>query len=65
MNRKHQQSIYRAKVNVGLMEENVAQIIGVMTINVDVSVKDVMHVKKLVFGIQLHIIVNYNCRYYG
>ena len=39
------------------MEENVIQIIGGITINVDVGVKNVMHVKKIMFGIFLHIIV--------
>ena len=46
MNRKHWQSIYHANVNVDLMEENVIQINCGITINVDVSVKNVMHVKK-------------------
>ena len=42
MNRKHHQSIYNANVNVNLMEENVIQINGGITINVDVSVKTCM-----------------------
>ena len=38
-------------VNVDLMEENVTQINGGIMINVDVSVKNVMYVKKIMFGI--------------
>ena len=43
-------------VNVGLMEENVIQINGGITINVDMSVTN-MYVKKIMFGILLHVIV--------
>ena len=57
MNQKHQQSIYHANVNVNLMEENVIQINGGIMINVDVSVKNIMYVKKIMFGILLHVIV--------
>ena len=57
MNRKHQQSIYHAIVNVNLMEENVIQINGGITIDVDVNVKNVIYVKKIMVGIQLHVIV--------
>ena len=39
------------------MEENVIQIDGGITINVDVSVKNVMYVKKIMFGILLHVAV--------
>ena len=39
------------------MEENVIQINGGITINVDVNVKNVMYVKKIMFGILLHVIV--------
>ena len=42
MNRKHQQSIFQVIVNVDLMEQNVSQINGKITINVDVSVKKFM-----------------------
>ena len=38
-------------VNVDLMEQNVSRINGKITINVDVSVKKIMHVKKFMFGI--------------
>ena len=37
------------------MEENVIQINGGTTINVDVSVKNVMYVKKIMFGILWNI----------
>ena len=39
------------------MEENVIQINGRITINVDVSVKSVMFVKKIIFEILLHVVV--------
>ena len=39
------------------MDENVIQInVGIM-INVDVSVKNVIYVKKIMFGILLHVVV--------
>ena len=57
MNQKHKPSIYHVNVNVNLMEQNVSQINGGITINVDVSVKKFMLVKKIMFGILLHVIV--------
>ena len=39
------------------MGENVIQINGGIMINVDVSVKSVMYVKKIMLGILLHVIV--------
>ena len=33
------------------------QINGGITVNVDVSVKNLMHVKKIIFGILLHVLV--------
>ena len=39
------------------MEENVTQISGRIIINVDVSVKNVMDVKNIMFEILLHVIV--------
>ena len=39
------------------MEEDVVQIKGGITINVDVSVRKAMYVKKITFGILLHVIV--------
>ena len=44
-------------VNVNLMEQNVSQIIGEITINVDASVKNIIYVKKIMFGILLYVIV--------
>ena len=38
------------------MEENVIQINGGITINVDVSVENVMHVKKIIFEILSHAV---------
>ena len=39
------------------MGKNIIQINGGMTINVDASVKNVMYVKKIIFGILLHVVV--------
>ena len=39
------------------MEKVVTQINGGIMINVDASVKNVMHVKKIMFGILLYVIV--------
>ena len=39
------------------MEENVIQIGGGITININVSVKNVAYVKKIMFGILLHVVV--------
>ena len=39
------------------MEEKVAQMNGEITINVDVSIKSIIYVKKIMFGIILHVIV--------
>ena len=36
---------------------NVIQINGGITVNVDVSVKNIMYVKKIIFGILLHVVV--------
>ena len=54
-------------VNVVLMEENVIQINGGIMINVNVSVKNIMYVKKVMFGILLHVIVKMKIfsKYYG
>ena len=41
--------MYHANVNVNLMEENVIQINGEKTVNVDVSVKYIIYVKKIIF----------------
>ena len=39
------------------MEQNVIQLNGGITINVDVSVKNIIYVKKIMFEILLHVIV--------
>ena len=39
------------------MEENLIQINGGITINVDVTIKSVMYVKKILLEILLHVIV--------
>ena len=44
-------------VNVDLMEKSVIQINGGIIINVEVSVKNVMYVKKNMLGILLPVIV--------
>ena len=44
-------------VNVALVEQNVIQINGEITINVDVSIKYIMYVKKIMFGMLLNVIV--------
>ena len=41
--------MHHANVNVHLMEENLIQINGGVTINIDVSVKKIMCVKKIMF----------------
>ena len=40
-----------------LMEENVIQSNGEITVNIDVSVKNVMYVKKIIYEIMLHVFV--------
>ena len=57
MNRKHQQNIYHASANINLMERNVIQINGRITVNVDVSVKKIIYVKKNMFRILAHAFV--------
>ena len=45
------------RINVNLVEENVIYINGGITRNVDVSVKNVMFVKNIIFAILLHVVV--------
>ena len=47
-----------ANGNVDLMKKYVIQINDAKTINVNVNVKSVMYVKKILFRILLHITVN-------
>ena len=49
--------MYHANVNVDLLEDNVIHINGGITMNVGVSVKNVMYVKKIMFGILLHVVM--------
>ena len=51
MNKK--QIIYHVNGNVNLMEESVIQINGGITINVDKSIKNIIYVKRNIFGILL------------
>ena len=51
------QKIYHDNVNVDLMEETFIQINGGITINVNVSVKKMMYVKRILFGIQVNVFV--------
>ena len=39
------------------MEKNVIQVNGEITINVDVSVKNIIYVKKIIPGFLLHVVV--------
>ena len=39
------------------MKDNISQINGGITINVDVSVKNIIHVKKNMFGILVNVFV--------
>ena len=39
------------------MEENVILINGGITININVSVKNIVYVKEIIFGILLHVFV--------
>ena len=43
--------------NVNLTEQNVIHINGGITINVDVVVKNIIYVKKIIFGILLDVFV--------
>ena len=39
------------------MEQNVIEIHGKTTINVDVSIKNIIYVEKIMFGILVHVFV--------
>ena len=49
--------IYHANVNTNLMKQNVSQINEGIMINVAVSVKNIIYVKKNMFGILVHVFV--------
>ena len=40
------------------MVENVIQIKSGITINIDVSAKKIIYMKKIIFGILLHVVTN-------
>ena len=50
--------IMRMNVNVNLMEESVIQIKSGIMMNVCVCVKNIIFVKKIIFGILLHVVAN-------
>ena len=56
MNQNFYEKIHHANVNVNFTEENVIQIKSKITTNVDASVKNIIYVKKIVFGILLHVV---------
>ena len=57
MNQKNYQRVFHVNVNVDLMEKIVIQTNGRRTINVDVSVKNIIRVKEIMFGILVHAVV--------
>ena len=48
--------MYHANVNVNLVVENLIQIKCGTMINVDASAKNITYVKKIIFGILLHVV---------
>ena len=56
MSQKYKQNKYRTNVNFNLMEENIIQIKSGIKINVDASVKNMIYMRKNIFGILLHIV---------
>ena len=59
--------IYHVNINVDLMEENLYEINDGIMINVDVNVKNLIYLKKIMSGILPHVIVKMekNGKYYG
>ena len=49
--------MYHTNVNVNLIVENLIQIKNEIIISADVSVNNVIYVKKTIFGILLHAVV--------
>ena len=49
--------MYHADVNVNFMEENFIQIKSGIMINVDVSVKSIVYMEKIISVILLHVVV--------
>ena len=56
MKQKFQQKIYHVNVIVNLMKENVIHIKSGIIIKANASVKNIIYVKKIVFG-TLHVVV--------
>ena len=56
MNQKHKKSMYHANVNLNLMAENVIHIKSELMINVYMSVKNMIYMKKIIFGILVHAV---------
>ena len=50
-------STYHVNINVDLMEENLYEINDGILINVDVNVKNLIYLKKIMSGILPHVIV--------
>ena len=56
MNQKHKKSMYHANVNLNLMVENVIHIKSELMINVYMSVKNMIYMKKIIFGILVYAV---------
>ena len=56
MNQKHKKSMYHANVNLNLMAEKVIHIKSELMINVYMSVKNMIYMKKIIFGILVHAV---------
>ena len=54
---KTSKNIFHVSANVNLTEQNVSQINGGIRISVDLNIKKFIYVKKIMFGILLHVIV--------
>ena len=67
MNLKHEQNMNDANADVDLVDENVAQINGGIPIKINVIGRNAMYVKKIMFGILLHIVLKRKTfsKYYG
>ena len=49
--------MFQANINVNLIEQNASQVIGGIMINVDVGIKNIIYVKKIMFQILLHVVL--------
>ena len=59
--------MYHVNVNINLIKENLIKINGGITIDVNVSVKNIIYIKKIIFGILVHVYVKKRIfsKYYG